>query len=129
MSPAPPPDGPRPAAADRARRRLLGRVGLSPAEQSYLDGLQGVLQTTLDDAVDGMEGVTVADLAPAMDGHRWCSEDPWVYGLSVYWTARALESQAPFHPTPVGPHPERVPSAGWGTRASATASTTDRRRV
>ena len=75
---------------------------LSPDEQSYLDGLQGVLQTTLEDAVGDMDGVTIADISTAVDGHRWCSEDPWVYGLSVYWTARAFESQAPFHPTPEG---------------------------
>lgn len=75
---------------------------LSGAEQSYLDSLQGVLQTTLEGAVGDMDGVTIADISKTMDGHRWCSEDPWVYGLSVYWTDGATDSQAPFHPTPEG---------------------------
>lgn len=75
---------------------------LSAAEQSYLDSLQGTLQTTLEDAVGDLDGVTIADISTVMDGHRWCSEDPWVYGLSVYWKALAFESQAPFHPTPEG---------------------------
>lgn len=75
---------------------------LSAAEQSYLDSLQATLQTTLTDAVADLEGVSVVDLSGALDGHRWCSEDPWAYGLSVYWTDRALSSQAPFHPTPEG---------------------------
>ena len=72
---------------------------LSAAEQSYLDSLQGQLQSTLIDAVGDLDGVHIADISKVMDGHRWCSEDPWVYGLSIYWTDLATSSQAPFHPT------------------------------
>lgn len=75
---------------------------LSGAEQSYLNSLQEKLQQVLEEAVGDMDGVHIADISKSMDGHQWCSEDPWVYGLSVYWTDLALESQAPFHPTPEG---------------------------
>jgi hypothetical protein len=36
--------------------------------------------------------------------HRWCSKDPWAYGLSVFhlFEPDTLHSQAPFHPTPRG---------------------------
>lgn len=75
---------------------------LSPAEQSYLDSLQATLQQVLEEAVGGLDGVHIADVSDALDGHQWCSEDPWAYGLSVYWRDLALQSQAPFHPTPEG---------------------------
>jgi hypothetical protein len=36
--------------------------------------------------------------------HRWCSPQPWAYGLSIFTLAdpASLTSQAPFHPTPDG---------------------------
>ncbi len=36
--------------------------------------------------------------------HRWCSSQPWAYGLSVFSVTdpRTLSSQAPFHPSPDG---------------------------
>lgn len=75
---------------------------LSDAEQSYLRSLQEKLQSVLVKAVGDMDGVHIADISEVMDGHRWCDEDPWVYGLSVYWTDLAFQSLAPFHPTVEG---------------------------
>ncbi len=74
---------------------------LSAAEQSYLESLQATMQSTLESAVSGMPGVSVADLSHVMDGHRWCSADPWTYGLSVVWFDDP-SSMAPVHPTPEG---------------------------
>lgn len=42
----------------------------------------------------------VVDIAGTMDGHKFCSADPWTYGLTVLLENTA--SQAPFHPTAAG---------------------------
>jgi hypothetical protein len=52
--------------------------------------------------------VSVADVAnayvPNRQDHRWCSKDPWAYGLSILhvYEPSSFDSQAPFHPTPEG---------------------------
>lgn len=75
---------------------------LSGAEQSYIQSLQDTLQATLEDTVKDLDGVSVADISDSIDGHEWCTEDPWAYGLSVITQDYAIDSQAPFHPTPDG---------------------------
>jgi lysophospholipase L1-like esterase len=51
-----------------------------------------------------LPNVTAVDISPAFDGHRWCSAQPWIYGLSIFKITDPLSllSQAPFHPTPAG---------------------------
>jgi len=52
--------------------------------------------------------VAVADASgaytPTGENHRWCTSDPWAYGLSIYsvFDPSSFKSQAPFHPTPEG---------------------------
>jgi lysophospholipase L1-like esterase len=75
---------------------------LSSAEQQYLQSLQETLQTTLEDAVSDLDDVTISDISGSMDGHRWCSEDPWTYGMSIVNYELKVDSPAPFHPTPDG---------------------------
>ena len=59
------------------------------------------------DAIDDRD-VAVADVEDAYTSkgvdHRWCSDDPWAYGLSIFQLSdpASLTSQAPFHPTPRG---------------------------
>ncbi len=72
----------------------------SRAEIDYLSSLMGTINDTLKAAVAGMEGVTVVDISGVMDGHKYCSEDPWTYGLTVLLLDK--DSQAPFHPTSDG---------------------------
>jgi hypothetical protein len=51
----------------------------------------------------------VADTSKAVvaangTSHRWCSAQPWAYGLSIFSLSNPLSliSQAPFHPIPDG---------------------------
>ncbi|RBP52737.1 SGNH/GDSL hydrolase family protein [Arenicella xantha] len=75
-------------------------LDLDRAEVDYLNTLEATLDRVIKDTLTGIPGVQVADISQVMDGHRWCSDDPWTYGLSVLWLNR--DSQAPFHPTPAG---------------------------
>lgn len=78
-------------------------------EQSqYLSSLLGQLNDTILATIQALKnpGVAVADISQAMTGpdgtsHRWCTEQPWAYGLSIYTVYQPLSawSQAPFHPT------------------------------
>jgi len=73
-------------------------LDLDRANLDYLSTLLAKLNDTIKTAVQDLPGVSVADLSGVADGHRWCSDDPWVYGLSVLW--ENFKSKAPFHPTP-----------------------------
>ena len=82
---------------------------LYPAQVDYLSSLVGMMdQTIIASMPVGGRGVTVADIQKAyrpLDAdHRFCSSDPWVYGLSIYHLTdrSSFKSQAPFHPTPSG---------------------------
>ena len=84
---------PKPSAPDDCHDTLdLKRENLD-----YLSSLLVTLNQTITNTVKELPGVEVADISQVMDGHRWCSDDPWTYGLSVLWLD--YKSQAPFHPT------------------------------
>jgi lysophospholipase L1-like esterase len=79
---------------------------LAPTQVSYLSNLLQQLNGDIVRTITGLHlaNVGVADLSSAFDGHRWCSSDPWDYGLSIISLSNpsSLLSQAPFHPTPRG---------------------------
>jgi lysophospholipase L1-like esterase len=84
---------------------------LDPTQVAYLRTLVPTLDTTIRTAINRLHapGVSVADTSHAMvaangTNHRWCSPQPWAYGLSIFTVTdpRSLTSQAPFHPTPDG---------------------------
>jgi lysophospholipase L1-like esterase len=84
---------------------------LDPTQVAYLRTLVPTLDTTIRTAINRLHtpGVAVADTSKAMvaangTNHRWCSPQPWAYGLSIFTVTdpRSLTSQAPFHPTPDG---------------------------
>jgi lysophospholipase L1-like esterase len=84
---------------------------LDPAQVSYLGTLVTELNQEITTAIKGLsvKGVALANTSNAMVGpdgtnHRWCSPQPWAYGLSVFKITNLLtiSSQAPFHPTPDG---------------------------
>jgi lysophospholipase L1-like esterase len=84
---------------------------LEPAQVSYLHTLVAELNQEIVTTIKGrsVPGVALADTSNAMVGpdgknHRWCSAQPWAYGLSVFKSTNPLTvtSQAPFHPTPDG---------------------------
>lgn len=74
---------------------------LDRAEVNYLLSLEARLDQEIKNTLGPLPGVTVADISTSMNGHRWCSPDPWVYGLSILVRENSA-SQAPFHPTPAG---------------------------
>ena len=79
---------------------------LAPTQVSYLSSLLQQLNGDIVRTITGLHlaNVAVVDLSSAFDGHRWCSSDPWDYGLSIISLSNpfSLLSQAPFHPTPRG---------------------------
>jgi GDSL-like Lipase/Acylhydrolase family len=84
---------------------------LDPTQVAYLRTLVPTLDTTIRSTINRLHapGVAVADTSKAMvaangTNHRWCSPQPWAYGLSIFTVTdpRSLTSQAPFHPTPDG---------------------------
>jgi lysophospholipase L1-like esterase len=79
---------------------------LATVQVQYLSTLLGRLNRTITQAITGLHlaNVSLVDLSSAFDGHRWCSSDPWDYGLSIFSLSHpsSLLSQAPFHPTPRG---------------------------
>jgi lysophospholipase L1-like esterase len=84
---------------------------LDPTQIAYLHTLVPALNTTIRTTINGLHtpGIAVADTSTAMvaangTNHRWCSPQPWAYGLSIFTVTDplSLNSQAPFHPTPDG---------------------------
>jgi lysophospholipase L1-like esterase len=83
---------------------------LYPEQVSYLsslvDQMNGVIVGSIPTV--GSSNLAVADISkvyqPSGQDHRWCSADPWVYGLSIYsvYSPSSFYSLAPFHPTPQG---------------------------
>jgi lysophospholipase L1-like esterase len=79
-------------------------------QTQYLKQLLAQMNGIITSTVRGFNDKTVgvADISkayqPADVDHRWCSNDPWVYGLSIYkfTDPSSFYSQAPFHPTPSG---------------------------
>jgi lysophospholipase L1-like esterase len=73
---------------------------------SLLDEMNDLISTTIERLDE--DHVVVADVSeayrPPNDDHRWCSPDPWAYGLSIYQftSPSSFRSLAPFHPTPEG---------------------------
>ena len=83
---------------------------LYPGQVRYLATLVTQMNDTITETIRGLDdpNVAVADVShaytPQRQNHRWCSRDPWAYGLSIIHVTDPLsiESQAPFHPTPAG---------------------------
>src|SRR6266511_4077396 len=83
---------------------------LYPEQVQYLESLVGRMNQVIRSTILSLKkkNVGVADIQrayqPAGIDHRWCTDDPWAYGLSIIKLSdpATLESQAPFHPTPEG---------------------------
>jgi lysophospholipase L1-like esterase len=76
----------------------------------YLGTLLAQMNGIIASTINGLDqkNVAVADISkayqPATVDHRWCSDDPWAYGLSIFHFTDPFSfySKAPFHPTPDG---------------------------
>jgi hypothetical protein len=70
--------------------------------------MNGIIKSTIKDLNKRYPGVAVTDIEKAYQAedidHRWCTNDPWAYGLSIYKVSEpsSFYSLAPFHPTPAG---------------------------
>ena len=75
---------------------------------SLLQDMNGIIKSTIKDLNKRYPGAAVADIEKAYQAedidHRWCTNDPWAYGLSIYKVSEpsSFYSLAPFHPTPAG---------------------------
>lgn len=86
---------------------------LSSGEVTWLRNNLNRLNQNIKDVVrhfadthPGDEGRIVAavDLVNVMNGHRWCSQDPWAFGMSIispriFGGAGERNNPSPFHPT------------------------------
>jgi lysophospholipase L1-like esterase len=76
----------------------------------YLATLLAQMNQLIQTTINGLtqKNVAVADISgayqPAGVDHRWCSDDPWAYGMSIFHFTDpySFYSKAPFHPTPDG---------------------------
>lgn len=83
---------------------------LYPEQTAYLSSLVDQMNAAIIGSIPtlGSTNVAVADISKAYEpggaDHRWCTNDPWAYGLSIYSVLHpsSFKSQAPFHPTPQG---------------------------
>ncbi len=79
---------------------------LATAQVQYLSAQLNRLNQGILETINGLHksNIEAVDLSSAFDGHRWCSKDPWDYGLSIISLSNptSLLSAAPFHPTPQG---------------------------
>lgn len=83
---------------------------LYPRQVQYLSKLVGRMKEVIVSTIEDLDNddVALADISAAYDpagvDHRWCTDAPWAYGLSIYKVTDpdSFESQAPFHPTPQG---------------------------
>lgn len=83
---------------------------LDERQVTYLSSLVEEMNATITSTIEGLHNasVTVADISQAYEragvDHRFCSDAPWAYGLSIYHLTdpESFESKAPFHPTPDG---------------------------
>ncbi|MDA0141226.1 PKD domain-containing protein [Solirubrobacter deserti] len=66
------------------------------------------LNRRIKEAADAAHGVMAVPANPEFADHRFCSDDPWVFGMDTgldpraSWTAIDLKTAAPFHPTIAG---------------------------
>ena len=83
---------------------------LYPQQVDYLTTLLNQMNQIIASTINGLgqKNLGVADISHAYQragvDHRWCTDDPWAYGLSIYhlYDPSSFDSQAPFHPTPAG---------------------------
>jgi lysophospholipase L1-like esterase len=83
---------------------------LYPEQVDYLSGLLQQANGIITSTINGLKksNIALADISKAYQvggtDHRWCSEAPWAYGLSIFHftSPSSFYSKAPFHPTPDG---------------------------
>lgn len=74
--------------------------GLSANEITWLRSKMKSLNTVISEAAASYPKAKMIDITKALAGHEICSGQPWVYGISIWYSDYG--NPAPFHPTPEG---------------------------
>lgn len=74
--------------------------GIGPNEVVWLRSKMQSLNQVIGEAAATYPKVKLADISKALAGHELCSGQPWVYGVSIWYSD--FGNPAPFHPTPEG---------------------------
>ncbi len=74
--------------------------GLGANEIDWMRSKMQVMNQYIKDAGATYPKTKIADISQALAGHEFCSADPWVYGISIWYSD--VGNPAPFHPTPQG---------------------------
>jgi lysophospholipase L1-like esterase len=73
-----------------------------PYISSLVDTLDAKIARTVNGIARTDKNVKFVELHDAYINNRWCSSDPWAYGISIITSNLDVSNQAPFHPTPTG---------------------------
>lgn len=74
--------------------------GLGAAEITWMRNKMQLMNQHIREAAATYPNAKVADISTAFAGHEFCTADPWVYGISIWYSDYG--NPAPFHPTPKG---------------------------
>ena len=74
--------------------------GLSATEIDWMRSKMQLMNQYIKDAAAGYPKAKIADITASLAGHTFCTTDPWVYGVSIWFND--FGNPAPFHPTPKG---------------------------
>lgn len=74
--------------------------GLGANEITWMRGKLRALNQNIRDSAGSYPKSKLVDMQDVMAGHTFCSADPWVYGISIWF--RDFGNPAPFHPTEKG---------------------------
>lgn len=74
--------------------------GLGANEIDWMRSKMQLMNQHIRDAGATYPKAKIADISQALAGHEFCTADPWVYGISIWYSD--IGNPAPFHPTAQG---------------------------
>jgi len=74
--------------------------GLSATEIDWMRSKMQLMNQYIKEAATSYPKAKIADISATLAGHTFCTTDPWVYGISIWFND--FGNPAPFHPTPKG---------------------------
>jgi lysophospholipase L1-like esterase len=74
--------------------------GLSAEEITWMRSKMMLMNQYIKDAGATYPKIKIADITAALAGHTFCTADPWIYGISIWFSD--FGNPAPFHPTAQG---------------------------
>jgi lysophospholipase L1-like esterase len=74
--------------------------GLAANEIDWIRAKVKIMNDYIAEASKTYPQAVTVDISKILVGHEYCSGDPWVYGISIWY--KDFGNSAPFHPTPEG---------------------------